>query len=146
MKKSIIIILLLIFTILFANGTYSYYVAKFSRTKESNKKTSYVTCDFDYSIDNSHNKWGYQEIKVIVKNYDSSQTSLHKLNYIITVENVDGEALFGYNNVFSENATASGSFTTTSSETSTHYFQIKSVSGLAEDVNFKINLECKQSQ
>ena len=142
-------IVMLSFICVFAfNPTYSYYINIKNVTVTSN--ASNIKCDAEIVEVSSSEKsiYGYSEFKVVVKNYDEyDNVTGENFDYTLTIENDNGSsALFGYNNDnFQSSLTFNGSMTNASSTNNNYIIQVKSTSGLAENVNYKISLSCMQS-
>lgn len=145
-KKLLIIILSIVCLVTITYGTYSYYAMNFNVSVNGN--TANLVCDAEIeSVSNDEKSiFGYSEFKVVVKNNkDSTRTGL-SFNYTLTFENKAGsDAIFGYNNEFDNNLTINGSMGSSSNETNTYIIQVKSNNGLSENIDYNVNLSCKQS-
>ena len=149
MKRKKIIIILFIFAMSLFVGkeTYSYYISRFN--VEVTSSSSNIICDADISEVNSNekNKFGYSEFKVTVRNYDDSDVVTgENFNYTLSIinnDNSNGE--FGYNNSFNSNLQLTGQMTNTSLDTNEYIIQVKSTSGLSENVSYKVLLNCTQT-
>ena len=148
MKRKIILILLLLFIALIGgNITYSYYVRNMNVTIVSTGAN--VICDAELAeVENSEKSiYGYSEFKVIVKNYNSSNSlSKEPIKYVLTVEGVNSPtAQFGYNNEFNNNLSINGTIDNDMRRYNTHIIQVKSSNGLSENLNYKVKVKCVQS-
>ena len=146
MKKVVIIgALILVATLFIAQGTYSYYVRRMKVNVTSTG--SNVKCDAEIVEVSSDEKsiYGYSEFKVVVKNTENDEVSGEPFNYTLTFENETGsDAIFGYNNEFSSDLSVTGSLANDQARTNSHIIQVKSNSGLSENINYKVNLSCVQ--
>lgn len=146
MKKVVIIAALFVATTLFiAQGTYSYYIRRMKVNVTSTG--SNVKCDAEIQEVSNNEKsiYGYSEFKVVVKNSESNSVTGEPFSYTLTFENETGsDAIFGYNNEFSQDLSVTGSLTNDQARTNSHIIQVKSNSGLSETINYKVNLSCVQ--
>ena len=132
MKKVVLIAVLFVATSLFvAQQTYSYY---FRRMKVNVSSTG------------SNGLWPNAGISsVVVKNSESNSVTAEPFTYTLTFENETGsDAIFGYNNEFSQDLSVTGSLANDQARTNSHIIQVKSNSGLSETINYKVNLNCVQ--
>ena len=147
MKKKFIIIgaLFVVVSIFVAHETYSYY---FRRMKVNVTSTSSdIKCDAEIQTVSSSEKsiYGYSEFKVVVKNTESNALSGEPFTYTLTFENETGsDAIFGYNNEFSQNLSITGNLTNDQVRENGYIIQVKSNNGLSENIDYKVNLNCVQ--
>ena len=147
MKKKNLVIVLLALAMIFVVGkeTYAYYISK---TEVNVKATSSnIICDAVIAevSKEEKSKFGYSEFKVIVKNYDSSNTvTKEPLNYTLTIENNGSNGLFGYNNNFNSSLEFNDSMQSGSKEDKSYIIAVKGNNGLSENVNYKVKLNCSQ--
>lgn len=148
-SKKIVLIILLAIAIIFTIGkeTYAYYV---SNTKVTVTSTgSNIICDADITevTQLEKNIFGYSEFKVVVKNYNSSNSiSKEPFNYTLTVENNNGtNGNFGYNYSFNKNLVINDSLSSNTKDIKSYIIQVKSDTGLSENVNYKVKLNCFQN-
>ena len=147
MKKKVLIVLslFLLVTAFAVNKTYSYY---FRRMKVNVSSTSSnIKCDAEIQeVTNSEKSiYGYSEFKVVVKNSENNVVTGEAFDYTLTFENENNsDAIFGYNNSFSQDLSVNGSLGNSSASTNSHIIQVKSNNGLSENINYKVNLSCVQ--
>ena len=145
-KRFLIIIVLFLFVFgLVLKKTYSYYYTNMDLTISSTG--SDIKCDAEIQSVSSNEKsiYGYSEFKVVVKNSESNELTGEPFSYTLTFENNTGsDAIFGYNNVFDNNLTINGSLNNDQARTNSHIIQVKSNSGLSENISYKVNLNCVQ--
>jgi len=147
MKRKRILILLLVVAVLVLIGhsTYAYYI---SRTQVTVSATaSNIKCDAEIISIQEKSKLGYSQFKVVVKNYDSSDNITKRaFHYTLTIENNNGSnGVFGYNNSFNNSLTFTGDVTSTATKSDVGYvIQVKANSGLSENVDYKVKLNCIQ--
>lgn len=149
MKKKTIIILLFValaITLITIKESYAYYVMKTNISISST--SSNVICDAEIQSVNNNEKsiFGYSEFKVVVKNYDTSNNrTAEAFDYVLTVENESGSsAIYGYNNVFDSNLSINGTMSNDTNKDDSHIIQVKSNSGLSENINYKVKVNCIQ--
>ena len=149
MNKKKVILGLIITTLLTISGskTYAYYI---SRTNiEVSSQSSKVICDAEIQEVPSSEKniFGYSEFKVVVKNYDNSNNvSNEPFDYILTIENNNSSnGLFGYNNQFNSQVEINDSLSNDTQSQKNYSILVKSNDGLASDINYKVKLNCIQS-
>ena len=148
MKKKPLFFILLVFAISFivVKETYAYYVTNFKVNVSST--SSNVICDAVISdvTSSEKSKLGYSEFKVTIKNYDTSNNvTVEPFNYTLSIVNNDNSnGEFGYNNVFNNNLQLTGQMTNDSSTNNEYIIQVKTPSGLSENVNYKVLLNCTQ--
>lgn len=149
MKKKAIVYILSIALLSFVTikGTYAYYTTNF-KVKVSSTSSS-VICDAVISnvTTAEKSKLGYSEFKVTVKNYDTSNNvTIEPFNYTLSIVNNDNSnGEFGYNNVFNNNLQLTGQMTNDSSTNNEYIIQVKTPSGLSENVSYKVLLNCTQT-
>lgn len=146
-KKIIFILLIATLIIIVGKETYSYYISRFNIS--INSTTSEVICDAEITEVSSSekSKLGYSEFKVIVKNHDSSNNiTKEPFNYTLNIENNGTtNGVFGYNNSFNENLEITGHMLNNTSTETEYIIQVKANSGLLETVNYKVKLNCIQT-
>lgn len=148
MKKKTIFILFVVFaiTLMTIKESYAYYIKKTSISISSTG--SNITCDAEIQNVNSNEKsiFGYSEFKVVVKNYDTNNNrTAEAFDYVLTIENENGSsAIYGYNNVFDPNLSINGTMPNDTNKDDSHIIQVKSNSGLSENINYKVKVNCIQ--
>ncbi len=147
MKKKNLVIILLALAMIFVVGkeTYAYYI---SRTAVNVTATSSnVICDAVITeVSNEEkSKFGYSEFKVIVKNYDTANNiTKESLDYTLTIENNGSNGLFGYNNDFNSSLEFTDTMSSGTKEDKSYIIAVKGNSGLSENINYKVKLNCSQ--
>ena len=147
MKKKFIIIgaLFVVVSIFVAHETYSYY---FRRMKVNvSSASSDIKCDavIQEVGNNEKSLFGYSEFKVVVKNNKNNELTGEPFNYSLKVEDFPGSsALYGYNNEFDSSLTIDGSLSNDTNKSNSYIIQVKSLSGLSENINYKVTLDCVQ--
>lgn len=145
-KKIIIMLLVLAMVFIVGKETYAYY---FSRTNVSVKaNSSNIICDavIGEVSSSEKSKFGYSEFKVTVKNYDSSNNlSKEPFGYKLIVENNGGtNGIFGYNHEFDSSLEITDTMNNSENSEKSYIIQVKSNSGISEDVGYKVKLNCTQ--
>lgn len=147
-KKKTILILLFVFfavTLVAIKETYAYYIMT---TNVSISSTgSNIICDAEIQNVNNNEKsiFGYSEFKVVVKNYNTNNRTTEPFDYVLTIENESGSAAtYGYNNVFDTNLFINGTMPNDTNKDDSHIIQVKSNSGLSENINYKVKVNCIQ--
>ena len=150
MKKKPLFFILLVIMISFivVKETYAYYVTNFNVNVSST--SSNVICDAVISnvTATEKSKLGYSEFKVTVKNYNSSNDlTTESFNYtlnIVNTNNSNGE--FGYNNNnFNSSLELTGQMSNSTTEDNEYIIQVKTPNGLSENVDYKVLLNCTQT-
>lgn len=144
-KKVIIGLLSLAMGIMILQQTYAYYSSQ--AQIQVLDYASMIRCDASISSVPvaQRGKFGYSEIKVTVKNYRDGDLTDVPFHYTIRIENSYGDnGLFGYNNVFNDTLTITDSMENDQTIDKDYIIQVKSVTGLSEYVDYRINLDCVQ--
>ena len=145
-KKSLLIILLSVFLLtIIVQKTYAYYISRTNITVSST--SSNVICDAEIQSVNNNEKglFGYSEFKIVVKNNKDNKLTGEPFNYTLKVEDFSGSsAYYGYNNEFDSSLTIDGSLSNDTNKSDSYIIQVKSLSGLSENINYKVTLDCVQ--
>ena len=146
-KPLFFIFLTIVLSLVVIKETYAYYTTNFNINVSST--SSNIICDAVISdvTSSEKSKLGYSEFKVTVKNYDTSNNlTIEPFNYTLSVVNNDNSnGEFGYNNVFNNNLQLTGQMTNDSSTNNEYIIQVKTPSGLSENVSYKVILNCTQT-
>jgi hypothetical protein len=148
-KIKIIIIGLLVLGIcgVAVRQSYAYYVTTLDYTVGD------YASQFDCSVEKTgdYSMFGYNTVKYTIYNNSSLYAADEiPFNYTLTIENEDNsdDLLFGYNHVFSDRLTFTGTLDADSNSSSVEYvvqFKAKNNGDYDHDFNYKYTLECKQA-
>ncbi len=145
-KKLFISILLIFIVITLISSVYAHFAMKINISV--NGTSSNLICDAEIDSTSYKNEYGYAEFKVIVKNYNSNnEVSSAPYKYTLKVEN-NGEtnALFGYENSFNENIVLNDEMNTSTENTKEYKVQVKTDKSTSEKVDYKVTINCVQSE
>lgn len=145
-KKLFISILLIFILIAVISNVYAYFAMRINISV--NGTSGNLICNAEIDSTSYKNEYGYAEFKVIVKNYNSdNEVSSVPYSYTLKVEN-NGEtnALFGYENSFSENIVLNDEMNTATKNTKEYKVQVKTDKSTSERVDYKVTIDCVQSE
>jgi hypothetical protein len=146
-KPLLFIILIITISFIVIKETYAYYATNFNVNVSST--SSNIICDAEISnvTSSEKSKLGYSEFKVIVKNYNESNSiTIEPFTYTLSIVNNDNSnGEFGYNNVFNNNLQLTGQMTNDRTTNNEYIIQVKTPSGLSENVSYKVLLNCTQT-
>ncbi len=146
-KPLFYILLVIMISFVVVKETYAYYVTNFNVNVSST--SSNLICDAVISnvTTAEKSKLGYSEFKVTVKNYNSSNNlTIEPFNYTLNiVNNNNSNGEFGYDNNFNSNLELTGQMSNSTTEDNEYIIQVKTPSGLSENVNYKVLLNCTQT-
>lgn len=150
-KTKIIVIGLLVLGIcgIVIQQSYAYYATThdFSVSDYSEGMNCSVYID-DNLYSGERSMFGYKTVKFIIS-YDYYSDDGVPYDYTLTIENVDNstDLLFGYNHVFNDHLTFTGTVDDANSSQAEYIVQIKSNNSSVYNswVDYKYTLDCKQA-